>query len=71
MSDLEDYESEVDAPDSDNEIDKEEKEYTSLSLKKSQPSSKIKSELPMSDNEFDAFNLTMDDIVAKYPNWVF
>jgi DNA-directed RNA polymerase I, II, and III subunit RPABC2 len=52
MSDLEDYESDVEVP-VDEDSDKEDKDPTTLSLKKSQPSSKIKSEVELSDDEFE------------------
>ena len=51
MSDIEDYESDIDPPDSDNDLDKEEKIPDSLSIKKQPQTSKIKSELPNSDDD--------------------
>ena len=61
MSDLEDYESEVDVP-VDEDSDKEDKESTSLTLKKTQPPSKIKSEVEMSDDDFDDLDEQSDII---------
>ena len=61
MSDLEDYESEVDVP-IDEDSDKEDKESASLTLKKSQPPSKIKSEVEMSDDDFDDLDEQSDII---------
>ena len=55
MSDIEDYESEIEGPDSDNDLDKEDKEDKEsniLSIKKQQPV-KLKSELVNSDDDDD------------------
>ena len=51
MSDIEDYESDIEGQDSDNDLDKEEKE--SNTLIKKQPPPKLKSELPNSDDDDD------------------
>ena len=51
MSDIEEYESDIDTPESDNDLDKEEKE--SNTLIKKQPPPKLKSELPNSDDDDD------------------
>lgn len=50
MSDIEDYESDLEGQDSDNDLDKEEKESNTL-IKKQPP--KLKSELPNSDDDDD------------------
>lgn len=52
MSDIEDYESEIEGHDSDNDLDKEEKESNTL-LKKQQTQTKVKSGLSNDDEDGD------------------